>query len=82
MELEDYLVGASDGPYQEYFYLDLPAEEMNPTNDTSATSTIMNRQRYVYVRSDSQQRFPMSLGNEVSLVFLYFYSSCYDKPVL
>ncbi len=59
MELDDYLVSSSDGPYQEYFYIDLPDDERSASNGSSG------RRKFVYVRSDPKQRFPMSFGNEV-----------------
>lgn len=53
MELDDYLVSSSD---QEYFYIDLPDDEKSGSS---------GRRKFVYVRSDPKQRFPMSFGNEV-----------------
>jgi hypothetical protein len=76
MELEDYLVSNENGPYQEYFYIDLPentttttkteSEAKTEEDEIEVVSSPEKRRRFVYVKIDNNVRFPMSFGNEVS----------------
>jgi hypothetical protein len=73
MELEDFLVSNENGPYQEYFYIDLPERplpvaatvEGDEDNNVTSNSGSEKRRRFVYVKTDNSIRFPMSFGNEV-----------------
>lgn len=63
------------GPYQEYFYIEIPVSSatsnLNTTTDGSAVSMGRHR-RFVYVQEeDSNKRFPMQFGLEVSYTTIY-----------
>jgi hypothetical protein len=81
MELEDFLVSNENGPYQEYFFIDLPehslpvaAVEGDEDNKVTSSSASEKRRRFVYVKTDNNIRFPMSFGNEVGFGCCRFYS--------
>lgn len=55
------------GPYQEYFYIELPVSVSNiESNGKDGIYTVV-RKRFVYVHEDTGERFPMQFGPEVSL---------------
>ena len=73
------------GPYQEYFYIEIPvgAASSGSTgsigegteSDTASSSSAGSRveksrhRRFVYVQEESARKFPMQFGLEVSNLF-------------
>ena len=65
--MDEVVLGMEGGPYQEYFYVELPMSISD--SDSSATY-----RRFVYVKDDKEgsvTRFPMSFGLEVRNTKLY-----------
>ncbi len=65
------------GPYQEYFYIEIPMSNAVPPPPNpnapavKSTPALTKRRRFIYVHADSNEkgfRFPMQFGNEVLLV--------------
>jgi hypothetical protein len=66
VELDDFLVSDESGPFQEYFYIEIPRHLENQNRE--------ERRRFIFIRREVHLKFPMSFGNEVSYRFsLFFY---------
>lgn len=74
--LDDVLVNMEGGPYQEYFYIEIPVE--NDENEVK-NEKLYKKNKYLYVYSENQdnisidqRKFPMLFGSEVNLLLLFF----------
>jgi hypothetical protein len=53
--VEDAVLTMEGGPYQEYFYVEIPFDENQP----------LAKRKFVYVPDDANTKFPMFFGSEV-----------------
>jgi hypothetical protein len=61
--VEDFVLQAEGGPYQEYFYIELPYEVLDAEGKGTGA---VKRKKKVYLQEDVQQKpFLMSFGSEV-----------------
>lgn len=67
MELDDFLVSDENGPYQEYFYLELPSRERAEGGSSHSDPHQLRQRRFIFIRKEVHLKFPMSFGSEVSV---------------
>lgn len=53
--VEEVVLTMEGGPYQEYFYIEIPFDAENP----------LLKRRFIYVHQNTNNRFPMFFGSEV-----------------
>jgi hypothetical protein len=73
--IDEVVVSMEGGPYQEYFYIELPVSAgssgsgaTNAGNDGADTLNLQSgprHRRFVYVQEESARKFPMQFGLEV-----------------
>lgn len=65
--VDDVVVHMEGGPYQEYFYIELPVGA--DSSDNSSVVESVRYRRFVYVHVDQASKFPMHFGVEVTALF-------------
>lgn len=64
MAVEDFVLTAEGGPYQEYFYMELPYEVKDPVTG-EGTGAVKRRKKIYLHDQQANSRFLMSLGSEI-----------------
>lgn len=66
-EVDDVVVHMQGGPYQEYFYIELPVGSSTHSDSEYVSSSY---KKFVYVHADQTTKFPMHFGVEVAAKIL------------
>eukprot|EP01038_Epipyxis_sp_PR26KG_P007785 gene7785-10575_t len=72
--IDEIVVSMEGGPYQEYFYIELPSGGIVSSHNNKYEINNTHR-RFVYVHEENAPKFPMQFGNELAVEILGLPSS-------
>jgi len=68
--IDEVVVSMAGGPYQEYFYIEIPVSVSVSMDVSSSTVSSSRHRRFVYVQEEGVRKFPMQFGLEVAAEIL------------